>query len=238
MTDFSDITAVILTGGLGIRLRPIVSDRPKALAGILGRPFLTFLLDQLVCAGTREVVLCTGYMADMIEEKFGSYYKSLGLTYSREKKPLGTGGALRLSLPHIRSDTVLVMNGDSFIDTDLNAYIDWFFGQDSDASLLLTWVHNSSHFGKVSVSKNGLIDCFKEKADDKAPGWINAGIYMLRKTLLEIIPPGKVHSLERDFFPVLVNQRLCGYRCNGLFIDIGTPESYARAAHFFSQISR
>ena len=143
MQNLSDITPVILAGGLGTRLQSVVSGRPKVLANILGRPFMTFLLDQLVLTDVRDVVLCTGYMADEIHKQLGNTYKSLRLVYSREDVPLDTGGALRLALPHLNSDTVLVMNGDSFVNIDLTIYMDWFFKKNCQASLLLTNVSDT-----------------------------------------------------------------------------------------------
>ena len=101
MSGFPDITAAILSGGRGTRLHPVVPGRQKVLVEILQRPFLHFLMDQLVTAGIRDVVLCTGYMADQVREKIGDTYRSLKVTYSREKTPVGTGGALRLALPQV-----------------------------------------------------------------------------------------------------------------------------------------
>jgi D-glycero-alpha-D-manno-heptose 1-phosphate guanylyltransferase len=110
----SEVTAAVLAGGLGTRLRSVVDDRPKVLAQVHARPFLMFLLDQLAAADFRSVVLCTGYLGEQIQRTFGETYKCLRILYSQEPKPLGTGGALRFALPQITSDPVLVLNGDSF----------------------------------------------------------------------------------------------------------------------------
>ena len=231
----SDITVVILAGGLGTRLRPVVSDRPKILIEILGRPFLTFLLDQLILAGARDVVLCTGYMADEVHENLGEAYKSLRLVYSREREPFGTGGALRLALPHISSDPVLVMNGDSFVNVDLTAYLDWFFERSRQASLLLTRVPDTGRYGKVAVAEDGLVSAFEEKGVNCDTGWISAGIYILKRSLVASISAGTSFSLEREFFPKLVRKGLYGFCFEGEFIDIGTPETYLLAEEFFSR---
>ena len=121
MSDISNIEAAILAGGLGTRLRSVVPDRPKVLAEIGGRPFIEILLDQVAAAGIRTAVLCTGYLGDQIEARLGTRRGPLALRYSREVEPLGTGGALRLALPMLASDTVLVLNGDSYCDADLRA---------------------------------------------------------------------------------------------------------------------
>ncbi|MBU4185174.1 MAG: nucleotidyltransferase family protein [Proteobacteria bacterium] len=231
----SDITAVILAGGLGTRLRSVLSDRPKVLAEVLGCPFLTYLLDQLSSTGIRKVILCTGYMGDRVQEVYGEMYKSLHLSYSQEDEPLGTGGAFRLALPLIKSNVALVMNGDSYIHADLSSYVDWFFHIDRNASILLAKVPDTSRYGMVKVKKDKSVSAFKEKEKAKGAGWINAGVYLMKTSLLKSIPSGKAFSLEREFFPSLVGNGLFGYQCKGRFIDIGTPESYIKAEKFFSE---
>src|SRR4051794_21216429 len=119
MSDLADITTAILVGGLGSRLRSEIGERPKPLADIHGRPFLTYLLEQLETAGIRHVVLCTGFRGDMGETALGSSFGEMPLEYSQEPMPLGTAGALRLALPKVRSHTVLAMNGDSYCDVNL-----------------------------------------------------------------------------------------------------------------------
>src|SRR5437867_6202026 len=116
---FRSVPAVILAGGLGRRLGSVVADRPKALATVRGRPFLAYLLDQLCAAGTTRVTVCTGHGAAQIEAAFGARYGGARLNYSRETAPLGTGGALRLALPMLDAPVLLVLNGDSFADVDL-----------------------------------------------------------------------------------------------------------------------
>jgi NDP-sugar pyrophosphorylase family protein len=233
MQSLLDMTAIILAGGLGTRLRSVVSDKPKVLAQIGNRPFMTFLLDQLVAAKAKEVVLCTGYMADQIHEKLGNTYKSLKIIHSREPELLGTGGALRRALPHLNSDPVLIMNGDSFVDADLTAYVKWFFKQGRQASLLLVKVLNTDRYGKVLFAKDGRLSAFEEKGSDTGPGWINAGIYIMKKSLVTSMPAGIAFSLEREFFPRLLNKGLYGFCSNGRFIDIGTPQSLRQAQEFF-----
>src|SRR5262245_14251159 len=120
MTTLAATTALILAGGLGTRLRSAVADRPKVLAEIWGKPFLSYLLEQVASAGMRHIVLCVGYASEQIRATFGNTFAGMELTYSQETTRLDTAGALRLALPHFRSDPVLVMNGDSFCDVDLS----------------------------------------------------------------------------------------------------------------------
>ena len=233
----SKVTAVILAGGKGTRLRSIISDRPKVLAEIRERPFITYLLEQLIVTGIKNVVLCTGFMADKVYEELNSTYKLLNLIYSRESEPLGTGGALRHALPDINSDLILVMNGDSFANVDLSKYLDWFYKMNCQASILLTKVPDTGRYGRVEMDESGMISSFKEKGEDTRPGWINAGIYILEKSMLLSVPTGKPFSLEREFFPEIVGKGLYGYRSSGEFIDIGTPETYLLAKKLFRKIS-
>ena len=119
---FTELTVLILVGGFGTRLQQTVPDVPKALVDINGRPFLTYLLDRIEATGLKTVVLCTGYMAGTVRKTIGNRYGSIDIQYSRESESLGTGGALKLAAPLISSDYALVMNGDSFIDSNLKHF--------------------------------------------------------------------------------------------------------------------
>jgi len=231
MVSLAETTAVILAGGRGSRLRPVLPYQPKVMAEFHGRPFLAYLLDQLVAGGVPKVVLCTGYRGEEIRTRLGDAYGPAPLTYSHENEPLGTGGALRLALPVLDSDPVMVMNGDSLIEADFQDYLAWFLGRPAAAALLLTRVEDTARFGRVEVAGDGSITSFKEKGVP-GPGWINAGVYILKKAVLELMPPRRFLSLEEDLLPTLVGQGLYGHRVAGKFIDIGTPESYAEAGEF------
>lgn len=238
MDDRSSLTAVILAGGLGTRLRPVVENQPKVLAKIKGHPFLKYLLDQLVDWKIEEVVLCTGYLGDQIESQFGLDYHGIRLIYSREVTPLGTGGALQLASSLIKSDTVLVLNGDSYCAADFDAFWRWHCLQKSEASLLLLHNPDTSRFGRVQVTADGHIERFDEKdKNSPKPGVINAGIYLIRRSLLESIPDIGPISLERDIFPSWIGQNFFGYQTTCPFIDIGTPESYSLAENFLDNIA-
>jgi NDP-sugar pyrophosphorylase family protein len=229
---YSEIPAVILAGGLGTRLRSVVSDRPKALAEVAGRPLLAWLLDMLISAGVPRVVLCIGYLGEMIEQAFGDHYAGLPIGYSQEATPLGTGGALRAGLPQVDARTVLVLNGDSLCRADLAAFARKHAATDARFSLLLTHVDDTTSYGRVETDAAGRITHYLEKGSTPGPGWINAGIYLLDREVVASIPPNRSVSLEREVFPAWIGRGLYGHRHGGPFIDIGTPESYARAAEF------
>lgn len=227
----------ILCGGLGTRLRSAVADRPKALAEVAGRPFLAWLLDLLDFHGFRRVVLCTGYQAEQIEAEFGAVYKRLNLQYSREPSLVGTGGALRHALPLLNSSSVLVVNGDSYCHADLASFWRGHLAAHAVTSMILTHVEDSSRFGSVQLNGEGNVSAFQEKAASAGPGWINAGIYLVSRALLQAIPQNTVCSLEREIFPMWIKLGLRGVKSDGPFIDIGTPESYASANHLFHELA-
>jgi D-glycero-alpha-D-manno-heptose 1-phosphate guanylyltransferase len=239
MTERLDkVTAAILAGGLGTRLRSRIADRPKVLALVHGRPYLSYLLQQLADTGVRHVVLLTGYLAEQVRSAFGDSYAGLQLTYSSEPSPLGTAGALRQALPHLLSPTILLLNGDSFCETSLAGFWDFHDRSSADISVVLTRLEDCSRFGRVQVAPDGRVVCFEEKTQAGGAGWINAGIYLIQRELIEEIPLGRPLSLERDLFPGWVGRKhFCGFARGGRFLDIGTPESYAQTEAFFAPLS-
>lgn len=234
MTPFHDITAVILAGGLGSRLRDVVSDRPKVLAEVNGRPFLDYLLERLSSCGIRRSVLCTGYLAEQIERCFGSSYDGMHLTYSRETTPLGTGGALRLALPLIEGERIILLNGDSFCALDYGAFVRFHAEKAARMSLCLTRVPDISRYGAVKVAPDGAIAAFEEKGAACGAGSINAGIYLMERAVVEAIPAGGAVSLEKEVIPGLIGAGLFGFQSGGRFIDIGVPADYRAAQRFFA----
>jgi D-glycero-alpha-D-manno-heptose 1-phosphate guanylyltransferase len=230
-----EATALILAGGLGTRLRAAVADRPKVMAPIHGRPFVMYLLDQLAEAGVRHAVLCVGYMGQWMQEHLGSAYGRLRLDYSQEEEPLGTAGALALAAPQCGSAEVVVLNGDSYCEADLAALWAWHARKRAAATILLAQMSDASRFGRVCVDDDGRVRSFAEKDASAGPGWINAGIYVLHRSLLQEIPARCNVSLERQMFPAWVERGLYGCAAGGAFLDIGTPQSYARAEAFFAK---
>jgi NDP-sugar pyrophosphorylase family protein len=226
-----EVTALILAGGQGTRLRGVLPGIPKVLAPVGGRPFLSYLLEQLRFAGVRNVVLCTGYRADQVFDAFGTRYKDLELRYSAESRPLGTAGALRFALAEADAETLLVLNGDSYIHCPLDEFHRWHLERESSfpGSLLLTWTEETSRFGTVEVGPRDAIRSFREKCSHRGAGWINAGVYLFKRSLLESIRPDRNTSLEREMFPLWVPQGLGGCTIRAPLVDIGTPESFAQA---------
>ena len=223
------VEALVLAGGLGTRLRSTIGDNQKVLAGVGGRPFIFRILEQLASSSIRRATLCVGFKADAVKDTLGESFRSLELAYSVESAPMGTAGAIRLALGASSSSRILVMNGDSFIDVDLNAFLSWSAGRAS--SILLTKVEDSSRYGRVSIDASSRILSFEEKGSGNGPGLINAGIYVFdRALLLDRIPQGRPVSMEKEIFPSLLRDGLLhGFVSDSPFIDIGTPESYKDA---------
>ncbi len=230
---FDRITPVILAGGLGTRLKPVIKHLPKALAPVAGRPFIHYLFDQLLTAGFSQTILCVGFQADLVQEKLGSHYRDLTLKYSYEDFPLGTGGALRKALSLTREETLLVMNGDSYALIHLTSYCEWFIKKELKAAMVLGRSEKSARFGSVKLASNYLVESFQEKHSGENTGIVNAGIYLFDKRLIEKIPADCNFSLENQLFPKLANNDLYAYPHIIDFYDIGTPESYNNAGHFF-----
>jgi NDP-sugar pyrophosphorylase family protein len=208
------------------------------MADVAGRPFITYLLDQLADAGIAETILCTGYMADHVRNTLGDSYHGMKLGYSIETEPLGTGGALRLATPLLRTDKALVMNGDSCCLADLGAFANWSRANHAKAALLLTQVEDGRRFGRIHTDEVGHILSFLEKTDEPGATWINSGIYLIETNLLETIAADRPVSLERDVFPSWIGKGFFGYKVLAPFLDIGTPESYARGETFLRNFVR
>jgi len=231
--DLARIPVAILAGGQGTRLRPAIGDRQKVVAAVEGRPFVAILLDQLGAAGFRDVVLCVGHRADEVEAALGAAHGPLRLRYSREAEPLGTAGALRRALPLLEGPDVVAMNGDSFCEVDLAAAWAWHRERGAEATLVAVEVADASRYGRVEIDDAGRVRRFTEKQEDGAPGWINAGIYLLAASRVAALPATAPLSLERDVLPGWAAGALYGYRTRGRFIDIGTPGAYSAASRFF-----
>jgi D-glycero-alpha-D-manno-heptose 1-phosphate guanylyltransferase len=233
-----DVTAIILAGGKGTRLREVVADRPKVLAPVAGRPFLAYLLDQIERAGVCRVILSTGHMAEQFAEAIGYKHNGLTIEYAHEESPLGTGGAIKFAASKADSPHVLVMNGDSYFDADLVAYTAWHVSGGQDASLLLVEVPDASRFGTVELRPDGEhVAAFLEKQGVDCPGLINAGIYLLRREVISRIPDGPC-SIERDVFPGWLDKLdVRGWVTDGEFIDIGIPTDYERSHDFMVRVT-
>ena len=233
MSDFQEVTGVILAGGMGTRLRQVVSDRPKVMAKIKGKPFIAYLLDQLVAAGIGRVIISTGYMADTVEDNIGRSYNNIRIEYSKEEVPLGTAGALKLAGRTVNTEYCLVMNGDSYTEfNDTTLYLA-HKQKNANITLVVKALDETDRFGVVCKNENNEIIDFMEKGSNKGAGFINTGVYLMKTSVIHKIPKKTPCSLEYDFFPSMIGKSIYSDETKGDFIDIGTPESFAHAELFF-----
>ncbi|ODV26723.1 MAG: hypothetical protein ABT19_02625 [Rhodanobacter sp. SCN 68-63] len=226
--------AIVLVGGQGTRLRSVVSDVPKPLAPVAGRPFLAWLLDHLVENGMRHVVLAAGYLAEHVIASIGQEWRGMGVDYSIESTPLGTGGAVRAACSMLRGDTAHVLNGDTFLRYDMHALERATRLADSDLGMALAWVDDVSRYGAV-VCEDGRVKGFREKGES-GPGYINAGSYYLTPRSIQKLPTEPSFSFENSVLgPLVEGGRVYGFDATSGFIDIGVPEDYSRAQSLFGE---
>jgi NDP-sugar pyrophosphorylase family protein len=225
---------IVLAGGLGTRLRAAVADRPKVLAPVLGRPFLDHLLRLAAEQGVREAVVGAGHLGEQVEAFVAAgEWGSLRVRCVREEAPLGTAGALRFAAGAAGiAGPFLAMNGDTFLGADLRDLVRWHAERPGAvATMALAQVPATDRYGAVDVDDRGAVRAFREKEPGGGPGWINGGVYLLEPAALAGVEAGRAASLERDVLPALVGRGLYGCPFPGApFLDIGTPEDYARAA--------
>lgn len=237
--DLKNVDVVILAGGLGTRLQSILPDQQKVIAEVSGKPFLIYLLEWIQSYQAQRLILALGYNSSQVTQTLQSTQKGINnieFIPSIEKQPLGTAGALRNSFSHFRSDTILVLNGDSFIKMDLSKLLKTHHTYQPYLTLGLAIVSDVSRYGEVKTDQDGLVTKFTEKSvKNTYSGKINAGVYVFRRSTIENIPADKAISLEKDIFPQLVNEKkVMSITFEEKFIDIGTPSSYQQAHKFFS----
>src|ERR1041384_1942191 len=223
-------SALLMVGGMGTRLRSVVSSAPKPMATLGGKSFLELLVKQLSQQGVSKLVMCTGYLADQIQEHFGDGSSwGVSIEYSKELQPLGTGGAVKLAESQLHdADPFLVMNGDSFMEVDFDRLFQTHLEKKAIITMAVRRVENASRYGAVELAAEGRITRFAEKSATEMPGIVNAGVYVFSRKVLKHIPAGPC-SLERDIFPKLLSKGMYAVEQRGIFIDIGTPEDYAKA---------
>ena len=222
--------AIVLAGGLGTRLRSVVSDVPKPMAPINDKPFLEYILEFLNHQNIKKVILSVGYKWEVIKDYFGNKYKDIELVYNIEKEQLGTGGAIKDSLKLVENNNVYVLNGDTFFDVDLsNMEL-----KDNLIEIALKPMKNFDRYGVVEIDENGYIQNFKEKSYYNQ-GFINGGIYLLKREIFDDFNLPKKFSFEEFLENNFKNLKAKGKIFDGYFIDIGIPEDYEKVKRYFSE---
>ena len=218
--------AIILAGGKGTRLSSVIKDIPKPMATISGKPFLEILIELFENKGIDHFIISVGHLSDYIIDYFKQRKLNVKITFSVEKEPLGTGGAIRLAMNKIKGDFALILNGDSYFNVELN---DLNLIQDvKKPTIFCRYVNDVSRYGKVIVNGN-KIEKFAEK-NSNGPGIINGGVYIFPKKILEKYPLHTNFSIESELSKNLTkNNHAQAIVSDGYFIDIGVPEDYKRA---------
>lgn len=218
--------AVILSGGLGTRFRPVTLKTPKAMIQVLGKPYLEYQLQYLKSYNITDILLCVGYLGEKIQSHFGDGQSvDMSITYSFEEKPLGTGGALKNAKNYL-DDCFYLIYGDSFLPINYSSMEKHFLQIDKTAMMVLydnqeeTTVPNN-----VSLNEDGIVTQYKKDSSNRMLKYVDAGVLALKKDLLRLMPSGQVVSLEEEVFPDLIARQECaGYVTQQRFFDIGTPE--------------
>jgi D-glycero-alpha-D-manno-heptose 1-phosphate guanylyltransferase len=232
-------TAIVLAGGLGTRLRGVVSDVPKPMAPILGRPFLALQLDYWIGQGVKRIVLSVGYMADVIRAHFGSSYRGYPVDYAVEATPLGTGGGMLAAMQVAQRVTdaspapVLVLNGDTFFEVSLEALQRKHQDNAADWSMALFRSNEAGRYMGLTLASDGQV--ISTRSESRELGVLaNGGVYLISPQALTKlnVQDNQVRSLEDDLIPAFQSAggRMYGVPFDGRFIDIGVPSDYQRAA--------
>jgi len=226
--------AIVLAGGKGTRLQSVVSDLPKPMAPVAGRPFLAHLLDLLQRQGVTEVVLSVGYMHEKIIDAFGRRYCDIRLRYAIEEQPLGTGGGLRQALAMVDRFPAFALNGDTLLALDYRAMLAAHQGAGVQLTMALRRMADTGRFGRAVIQSDRIVGF--EAGGRGGPGAINAGVYLFGRNLLDDPALPGSFSFERDFLePRMSDLAPLAFVTDAYFIDIGVPEDYGRAQRDLGQ---
>jgi D-glycero-alpha-D-manno-heptose 1-phosphate guanylyltransferase len=233
------VEAIVLAGGMGTRLRPVVSDVPKPMAPVQGRPFLEWLLEYWIEQGVRRFILSVGYLAERISSHFGSQWNGAEIAYALETTPLGTGGGLLAALAEARAPEVLVLNGDTFFAVPLAELAARHHAAGADWTIGLFRSNDVERYLGIATRADGRIAAFGAKSAG-AEVLVNGGVYLVRRGVLRDLPwrPGAALSLEADLLPhgLAAGWHFCGAEFRAPFIDIGVPQDYHRAGALLGNI--
>lgn len=228
--------AIILAGGLGTRLRSVVSDVPKCMAPVNGIPFIDFIIGYLKHEGIEKFILSLGYKNEIVIDHINSKFPGLAIEFVIENKPLGTGGAIQLACSKIKSDDVIIVNGDTMFNINLAALSAFHYAKQADFSAALKVMKDFSRYGAVETDEHGAIKAFHEKRFYKT-GLINGGVYALNIASLLSAGLPEIFSFEKDFLEKYIgNKKFYARSFNNYFIDIGIPEDYDRFKKDYSII--
>jgi NDP-sugar pyrophosphorylase family protein len=215
---------LILAGGYGSRLRKVIGDHAKVLAPVRGRPLLARLLDHFHARGVTRVVLALGVHAGEVLAWLGGVSRpGIEIVPIVERRPLGTGGAIRHALSRIRTDPFLVANGDTLVAARPAPIIAFHHDRRAAVTIAASRVADASRFGALEIARGGAVTGFIEKGR-RGPGRVNAGLYVVSRRAAADLPRDRVISWEREVLPALIGQGLFAFRSRAGFLDIGEGE--------------
>jgi D-glycero-alpha-D-manno-heptose 1-phosphate guanylyltransferase len=219
---------IILSGGFGKRLSSVVSDVPKVMADVNGKPFLEYVLDNISKSGIIDnVIMATGYKKEYIKKYFGNSYNGINLIYSEENKPLGTGGAIKKALDYINSEYVFIINGDVYQNINYKEMLNSHIKNNGDISLALKLMKNFDRFGSVLIDENNIVSFIEKKKIIE--GYMSVGCYIFNRKVINLLPKEEIFSIENDFFTNNIkNINFTYYLYDGDFVDIGIPKDYEK----------
>ena len=226
--------AIILAGGLGTRLNSVLSDLPKPLAPINGKPFLEYQMDYWIHQGVDHFVLSVGYLKEKIVDYFGDHYQNIPINYAIEDTPLDTGGGLLKALDFITSDEpILVLNGDTFFEVDLKVINDFHLNRGSIWTFSLFRTKEVGRYMGIHLEPSGKLKFMNQEINDQER-LANGGVYLINPSIVKALgyKSGEKISLEKDILKKLSADytNIYGIEFEGQFIDIGVPDDYKRAA--------
>jgi len=229
--------AIVLVGGLGKRLRSEVSDLPKAMAPVNGRPFLEYQMGYLKKQGITRVIMAVGFKKEPIQQHFQSEYQRIEIVYAEEYEPLGTGGAIVNALPQVKNNRFFILNGDTVFNISLGKLIEKHRDLNADLTMALRKIEDATRYGSVKIDHSGRIKGFLEKGDSHGEGLINGGIYFAERSLFSNCAAKEMFSFEKEILESKYKtHRFYGVPFDDYFLDIGIPEDYKRAQHEFREL--
>ena len=238
----ASLDVLILCGGFGLRLKKVSHSGPKSMIEVHGRPFLDILIEHISSFGFRRFVLCAGFKGEVIEQYF--HKKNDGNTYvvSKENEPLGTAGGIKNAEAHIISSSFMVLNGDSICQANLKEFAKFHKSHNASASVVITTIDDVREYGSVTINDKLEIGGFNEKSEQIAGrgwvNWVNAGIYLFEKKILEKFSAEQNISLEHEILPSMVGHGLFGFITKEKLFDIGTPERLELLRNHFKLLDR
>jgi D-glycero-alpha-D-manno-heptose 1-phosphate guanylyltransferase len=220
--------AIILAGGLGTRLRSVVSEVPKVMAPVAGKPFLHYIIKKLIDEDVSRIILAVGYKHEIIKDFISQSNYKAEFIFSIEHEPLGTGGGIKLALELVTDPHVFIINGDSFFDCGLDSLMMQHLQYDADISLALKPMKHFERYGTVELEENRIIQ-FNEKKFCRQ-GLINAGVYVIKNNIFQGLDLPKIFSMEKEIFEERTTTlKIMGFTFTDYFIDIGVLEDFEKA---------